>query len=163
MGILEAHQYEIVVSVKGGGGEKAPIAGDSPAKAVDGKSKYETADLRKGIAVYRAASSFAKQLIGYRVNTVDLRTGAKELQEKISFGYDVAQSIESVGSSVLIGAYFGGGVGAAVGALLSISHKAIGLAQKYNTIRLQGENEALSIALMNERAGGAVPTYTRSR
>ena len=106
---------------------------------------------------------FVKQILQHQVNTVELRTGAAELQEKISFAYQVGGQAISIIESVAIGAMIGNLPGALLGAGLSIGGTMLGYAQAADTIRLQGRLESIGNSMLNVRAGGQVQTYGGSR
>lgn len=160
-------QYEIVLKNEtGGAGQKSPISGEGGTAKTPGKRQEETPGASKGVTglvTYGMAKSFAKQILQFRVDTVELRTGAAELQQKISFAYQIGNQALSIVESLAVGAMVGGLPGAVVGAVAGVTHTLIGYAQNAQRIRWQGELEGISNNLINVRAGGQIQSYGESR
>ena len=163
-------QYEIVLRNQSGSGrKKSPISNSQinarvkELKAQYGLDQPEENQAAKGIISYAMAKPFVKQILQYQVSTVELRTGSAELQEKISFAYQVGSQTVSVIESIAIGAMVGNLPGAVIGAGLSIGSTLLGYAQRANTIRLQAELESVQISKLNVRAGGQIQSYGESR
>lgn len=160
-------QYEIVLKNQTRQPKKSPISGDTKEVKVGNKSQIgsetgRSSTLEKVIS-YGVVKSFAQQILQHRVNTVELRTGSAELQQKISFAYQIGNQALSIIESVAVGAMVGGLPGAIVGAVASVSHTLIGYVQNAQKIRWQGELENISNTLINVRAGGQIQSYGESR
>lgn len=160
-------QYEIVIrNQRVGGRKKSPISGEGGTAKTPGKKQEETPGASNGVSglvSYGMAKSFAKQILQFRVDTVELRTGSAELQQKISFAYQIGNQALSIVESLAVGAMVGGLPGAVVGAMAGVTHTLIGYAQNAQRIRWQGELENISNTLMNVRAGGQIQSYGESR
>ena len=110
--------------------------------------------LKKLVSV-GTAYSVADKLISYEVGTVNLRTGAKEYEQKLQFGYSM---LKQTVVPLVMGAAAGGLAGAAIGVVVGFGMQAIGWAQNAQTIALNRNLENVSIGMARERAG-----YTGSR
>lgn len=160
-------QYEIVLKNQTRQSKKSPISGDTKEVKVGNKSQIgsetgRSSALEKVIS-YGVAKSFAQQILQHRVNTVELRTGSAELQQKISFAYQIGNQALSIIESVAVGAMVGNLPGAIMGAVAGVTHTLIGYAQNAQRIRWQGELENISNTLINVRAGGQIQSYGESR
>lgn len=149
--------------------KKNPVAGNgSEAKENGGQGEGQGGKdtkkaIAKGIVVYRTAKSFVNQVVSHNVSTVSLRTGSEELQQRLSFAYEVGQKAFGMVESVFIGAAVGNLPGAIIGGLLSAAHTAISYAQKAETISLQRPVESVSLRNQQIRAGGSLATFSGSR
>ena len=83
--------------------------------------------------------------------------------DEISFAYQAAGTLVSIGQSTATGFAVGSPPGAVIGALLGIAGKAISVGLNQNTIDLQRQQESISLGLMNLRAGGSLSSYSKSR
>lgn len=164
-------QYEIIIKrdSSAGGRSKSPFSIskiNARAKEIShqyGLDQPTSSQAAEKIITYGMVKPFVKQILQHQVNTVELRTGAAELQEKISFAYQIGGQAISIIESVAIGAMIGNLPGALLGAGLSIGGTMLGYAQAADTIRLQGQLESIGNSMLNVRAGGQVQTYGGSR
>ena len=142
--------YEFIIKNESNGQKKlkSPTANSSSESA---KEKQTT--LISGVAAYAYAKKITTQVISYRVNTVELRTGQAELQEKISFKYDIAQRTFGFIESIAIGGGLAGIPGAVIGGMAALTTWAINVAQKQSTINLNRDIENIAILQNNIRAG----------
>ena len=122
--------YEIVIRNETTD-ENSPIAGGdgTEAKKTDGNSDNTSgaaavSALKKAMGV-RVLASFADQVISYTVQTVSLRTGAEEQQQRLSYTYNMAKKIGGAVMSVAVGAAMGGLPGALIGLTVSAVSTAI--------------------------------------
>ena len=151
------NQYQIVIQlpnegsdskvVSGGNGEKRPTQTDAEKRAEG------AANAIKGLVSFSAVRAFANNLISYEISQVELRTGAREYEQKLRFGYEVANKVLNIGMATASGFAMGGFVGAAVGLIGSTMYTAIGYMQNANTLRTQQNLEDISIGMANIRAG----------
>lgn len=156
--------YTVVLKNETGGGASSQKAvagskgGDTPSETTAGK------ELVKGLVAYnKYVKPFVKQAVQHRIDTVELRTGSAELQQRISFGYQMASTVVGIAENIAVGAAIGNIPGAIVGAVLGIATWGMGIANRQDTINLQRINEDASLRLVNVRAGGAISTYSKSR
>lgn len=111
----------------------------------------------KNNLVVREAVSIAKSELLYQANTVELRTGTKDVQQKIDFQVQMANMGLSVLGSAVAGFATGGLVGAAAMAGISVLTQAISFAQSTSqaqrTIDIKQSIENVSIGQQLVRAG----------
>lgn len=121
---------------------------DSPTKRYEGAVKAV-----KGMVSFAAVRGFANNLIGYEISQVSLRTGAVEYEQKLQWGFNMANKAVNIGMATFTGAKMGGFVGAAVGFVSSTMYTAISYAQRANTIATQGVLENISLGMASARVG----------
>lgn len=154
--------YKIVIKNETAKGSSKAVAGSKTAEEPAETSNSQ--NLVKGLVAYnKYVKPFAKQAIQHQINTVELRTGSAELQQRISFGYEIASTVIGIGENIAVGAAIGNLPGAIIGAVMGIASWGIGVMNRQDTINLQRVNEDASLRLMNVRAGGAISTYSKSR
>ncbi len=84
---------------------------------------------------------------------VELATGAREYEDRLNAGYNIAKQIWNTGEAILIGAATGGVIGAVAGLAISGIHQLISYGQRRQALALNEGLEDISIGLMNVRAG----------
>lgn len=166
-------QYEIILKNQAQQSQASPISGNTAeTKQAPEKVPGVNAPVPGGqtgaqavgrVVSYGTAKSFVKQILQHRVNTVELRTGSAELQQRISFAYQMGGQAVSVIESLALGAMAGGVPGAVIGAAISLGQTALSYVQNAQIIRWQGEVETISNNMLNIRAGGQIQTYGESR
>lgn len=151
------NQYQIVIQLPNEGAENQVVSGGNGAKRPtqsDGeKQAAGAASAVKGLVSYGAIRAFANNLISYEISQVELRTGAREYEQKLRFGYEVGNQLLNIGMATAMGGMTGGVVGAVVGFIGSTMYTAIGYAQNANTLRTKQTLEDISIGMANIRAG----------
>ena len=151
------NEYRIVIQLPSDGAESRVMSGGNGAAApvkTDSEKRTEgAAKALKGMVSFSAVRAFANNLISYEISQVELRTGAREYEQKLQFGYQVANQGINILAATAMGFATGNIAGAVVGFLGSTLYTAIGYAQNYNTIRTQENLENVSIGLANLRAG----------
>ena len=124
------------------------------ATKTDAQKKAEGAEKAlKSMVSFAAVRTFADRLISYEISQVSLRTGAKEYEQKLQFGYDLLNKGLNVGMATAAGFAAGGVVGAGVALIGSTIYSLIGYAQNANTIATNKSLEDISIGMASERAG----------
>lgn len=132
---------------------KAPANGNAAAKGVV-----------KGLVAYNTyVKPFVSQIVSQQINTISLRTGASEQQQRIQFAYEVAQQAAGIGASILTGFAIGNVPGAIAGAVVGVASTALNYANKAQTIQLESDLENISIRGLTVRSGGYAPSYSGSR
>lgn len=157
--------YQITVKFESEG-KKSPIAGSgtTPTDTGGGGVSDTRKAIGKGLISYRSyVKPFVNQLVSQQINTVSLRTGAQELQDRLSFGYQMIQSGVNMVESIAIGAMMGGAAGAVVGAVMSVTTTAISYAHKQSVLDMNRSLEDITISGRNIRAGGSISTFKSSR
>lgn len=113
-------------------------------------------DMVKGLKRYASAGyaiSLADRVISPQINTVSLRTGHEELQQRMQFTYGfIKQGASVVQNAVAAGTLFGG-AGAVIGAVVGIADSLINISIKQGEINTKRQVENMTIALNNIRMG----------
>lgn len=146
--------------------DESPIASGGAAKSAN---KGGVSDItgrqavKKVMAAGGIAASFVNQVVTHQIQTVSLRTGAEEQQERLAFAYSIAKQVGGTLLSTAVGAAMGGGIGAVVGLVVGIAHTAISYSQKAEEMRIQKTVEDVGLRYLNARAGGSVASFSGSR
>lgn len=158
-------KYEIVLRNETNDDE-SPIASGGAAKSANKGGASEITGrqaFKKVMAVGGIAASFVNQVVTHQIQTVSLRTGAEEQQERLAFAYSIAKQVGGTLLSTAVGAAMGGGIGAVVGLVVGIAHTAISYSQKAEELRIQKTVEDVGLRYLNARAGGSVASFSGSR
>lgn len=167
---MAEHRYEIVIKNETAKQQKSPVAGSSsggvnntPQEGDGTGSNAQT--IAKGLVAYNHyAKPFVDRIINFEIGTTELRTGAAELQQRMSFANSVAQKAVGLIESTLIGAAIGGGLpGALIGATMNITTNLVDLMQRQQRLGLERTVENVALGFANTRAGGSVASYSQSR
>lgn len=156
--------YHLYVHTSGGSAQKSPVAknasgtGEGTGSANAGQSYGEkvgknTEKALEGMVSYNLAASFADQLISYEVSTVELRTGAREYEQQLQFGYGLAKKGVSAAVSLGIGIATGTWPLVVAGLAVSGLKKVVEIGQNVRTLGMQENLEGVSINFANVRAG----------
>ena len=106
-----------------------------------------------------ASVNLAKKYIGLSlsnsINTVSLRTGQNELQERQQFVFENVMYGIDLMQGIVTGLVLSGGnpIGAVLGAVESVASTAIQISQKQRVIELNRAVENVSVGMANIRAG----------
>lgn len=119
-------------------------------KGAEGASKALT-----GLVSYSSVAATAEKLISYEISQVELRTGAREYEQKLQFGYSMAKKGIGIGAAVVGGLATGNLPAVAIGLVAAGINSLIKISQNYNTLRTQESLEDISIGMANIRAGTA--------
>ena len=131
---------------------KSPVAG-AQEKSYAEKSSPSLEKGVKGLVSFGAIKSTASTLIGHQINTIELRTGAREYEQRVSYLVDRTSEAISTGGLVL-GGIATGNIGiAAVGVVTMLANKLLNIGIKAHTLSLQTTLENMSISLATIRAG----------
>ena len=148
---------EYVITIKDeSSGDGATSPGVAPAvTAPQSNNKTAKSEMSaiKPMAALGIARALVTKVVSHQVNTIALRTGQEELQQRNQFRWDVAQRGFSLLSGVAMGMATGGPVGAVIGAGVSVMMTAVDISQKANEISLNRTAENISIDMANIRAG----------
>lgn len=154
--------YKIVIKNETAKGSSKAVAGSKTAEEPAETSNSQ--NLVKGLVAYnKYVKPFAKQAIQHQINTVELRTGSAELQQRISFGYEIASTVIGIGENIAVGGLIGGAAGAIMGAFIGVLNMQTNIYNNRQVIGLQRANEDETLRLLNLRAGGALSTCSKSR
>lgn len=145
--------YEIVLRNETAEGEKI----SAPSKDSTGaKIKAPSANGKQAIsaaAAYGIAKRAVTMAVSHQVNTVELRTGHAELQQRQQMISDIASRSFNVIESIAVGFAVGNVAGAAVGAVTSLAFQGIELAQQMEERQWRMQEESIGISLANIRSG----------
>lgn len=157
---MAAGNNEYVIRIELGNlpdGSNGPVSNPSVGSSKDGGEKSywaKSADSAKAaaqkIVSVGTAASIADKLISYEVNSVSLRTGATEYEQKLQFGYS---TLKSTAVPLVVGAATGGLPGAAIGLVMGLAMQGIQWAQNARTMIFNQNLENVSIGMATVRAG----------
>jgi hypothetical protein len=151
-------EYRIVFEDETESGIESPVARNknAPSGTEDSSATQSISKALKGYAALNYAISVGDKLTMSTINTVELRTGHQELQQKMQFAYGTAkQGVKIVSNAVAGGLASGSWVGAVVGAVLGVADSVINLAIKQNEINMRREVEGQTLYLNRIRAGAS--------
>lgn len=157
--------YEINININGdissGGGETEGLSksntGSEQEKALKKLGKYISA---------QTVEPFIANVKNQISQNIELVTGNSELQQRVNFGFEVAQfgvsTYKNAQAGALIGSQLGigGGAGAIIGLALTAISTAINIAFKQQQIDIQARLENYQLDQTRSRFGTA---YNRSR
>lgn len=143
--------------------QKSPVAkgangtgngtGSTEGEAGGGLGLSRTERALKGMVTYAAVSSFADRLISNELSTVELRTGAREYEQQLQFGYGLAKKGVNAAVTLGIGIATGTWPVIMVGAVLAGATKMAEIGQNMRVLEMQENLEGISIQMANTRAG----------
>lgn len=147
--------YVTTIIIKTDGGSKSPVSGSKKTDEEKYQEKWNNSLEKglKGLVSYSAVSSTADNLITYEINQVELRTGAREMEQRMQTVYNFGKKALNTTVALGIGLATGNFPLVAIGAVTSVFNSAISIAQKQRTIDTQQTVENVSINMQNERAG----------
>lgn len=159
---MDDNVYEIRITLPQGTEKESAVA-KSAANTSTGQDSREPSTtakdmigMAKTVVAYTGAKRIAESYISYNINTVSLRTGATEYEQKLQFAYNEGSRAAGSIASIAMGAAVGGLPGAtiaAVGVGLSYIMKAIGWAQNAEKIQMQKDLEDVSLQMQRARMG----------
>ena len=127
----------------------------APSTESTGKKTESVPSFMKPATVYGIAKRAVTMGINHRVNTVELRTGHAELQQRQQMINDIATRSFNFVESIAAGFLVSGGnpVGAAIGAVTSLAFQGIQISQQLEERQWRMQEESIGISLANVRAG----------
>lgn len=148
-------KYVTTIIIKTEGGSKSPVSGSKKTDEEKYREKWNNSLEKglKGLVSYSAVSSTADNLITYEINQVELRTGAREMEQRMQTVYNFGKKALNTTVALGIGLATGNFPLVAIGAVTSVFNSAISIAQKQRTIDTQQTVKNVSINMQNERAG----------
>jgi hypothetical protein len=144
------NSYTITIINDTGSGEMKATASN---QSNDGKTEDKLPKQLTGMAMLGYAKNIANRVIQSNINTVALRTGHEELQQKQQFIYNTINRGLNIATSIAIGAKTGGAWGAVAGAVIGVASTGIDIAIKQNEINIARGQENTSIFLNQIRIG----------
>ena len=109
--------------------------------------------VKKAVAAYGIAKSFADTVATHQHNMISLRTGQEEYQQKVQFTYGHVKAMAGFIENVAVGFMLGNGVGAVVAAATSATMLGVQYLQKAEELSISRTVENVSIDMANIRAG----------
>lgn len=133
---------------------ESPVASnkDAPDDSVENTAENLTKGL-KGYASLNYAVSVADRVLSAQINTVELRTGHQELQQRMQFAYGVAKQGVGIVSGAIAGGTMGGAIGAVIGAVVGVADTMINMGIKSSQINMRKEIENQELYFNRIRAG----------
>ena len=161
---MDNNVYEIRITLPQGTEKESAVAKSAANTSTnqDNSTPSTTAKdvigMAKTVVAYTGAKRIAESYISHSINTVSLRTGATEYEQKLQFAYsEGSQAVGSV-AAIAMGAAVGGFAGAAVAAVgvgLNYIMKAINWSQNADKIQMQKDLESISLQMQRTRMGTA--------
>lgn len=161
---MAKNEYVITIYNAGGSNEEEAKTMASTEKA-DTSATTPTDNTKtgiKGMAIVGFAENVANKYVSHKINTITLRTGHVELQEKMQFIHGTVKKGLDITKSIAMGGLLAGGAGAVIGAAMSVSNQLIDYAVKLNEVQMKRELENMTIALNNIRMGTRQDRTNRS-
>lgn len=152
--------YHLYIHAEDFAGSKSAVAGQNggagtSSKPQGNKGAEGASKALMGLVSYSSIAATADKLIGYEVSQVELRTGAREYEQKLQFGYSMAKKGVGIGAAVVGGIATGNLPAVAIGLVAAGINSVIKISQNANTLRTQESLENISIGMANVRAGTA--------
>ena len=143
----------IVIDLSSGEKKKAVAQNNAPTSDSSQNAGTNTEKAMKNLVSYGSIKHTADKIVSYQIGTVELRTGAREYEQKLQFGYQVGGTL--LNTAVMIGgtAATGNLPLAVIGVATSAISTGFDIWQKQNTININENREDISIAMQIKRAG----------
>lgn len=143
----------IVIDLSSGEKKKAVAQNNAPTSGSSQNAGTNTEKAMKNLVSYGSIKHTADKIVSYQIGTVELRTGAREYEQKLQFGYQVGSKL--LNTAVMIGgaAATGNLPLAVIGVATSAISTGFDIWQKQNTININENREDISIAMQIKRAG----------
>ena len=165
--------YEIIIrnDTANGGNAKSPIAG-SGAQATDttaqqgGTPAISAGRVAAAKGIFFANSyimPFVDKMVSQKISTVALRTGAQELEDRLSGAYQVGKQAFGFVESVAVGALVGNLPGAIIGGAMSLALTAVEYSNRQQKIDLQHSVEDIGLNVASTRMGNLASSFNGSR
>lgn len=163
--MAESHNYSLTIKNETESGGSSPIAGQNNVpQETPSEDKLKASTVVKGLVSFNSfVKPFAQPIIKHSLQTVSLRTGGQEMQQRMQFAYSVGEQALGIIESTAIGLAVGNLPGALLGLATGILTTVINFANQADTIALERNLENISLRGMNVRAGGYAPSYGASR
>lgn len=150
----------ITININGGDEENKTVASPSansqsknPDESSQGISGAERA-VRRLVSI-GTAKHIASKLVQNRISTVELRTGAREYEQKLQFGMQVANAVIGIGAAFIANPWLG-----AAALAMTVIDKTIDYTQRVKEIEIKKEREDISLGMARIRAGFVNPVAT---
>lgn len=159
--------YEIVIKNETSDKKKSPIAGDNATAKNTAANQSTTNGAAIGIKALVSFNHFIKPFVNkvatQYISTISLRTGAQELEDKMSFALQTTQKVGGFVGSIAVGAAVGNLPGALIGGMVSLATTALDYYNKQSKLDMDRSVENVNLRYMNMRAGGSVASFSGSR
>ena len=147
--------YEIIIKNETNDSARSAVAArkDNDTPQDTAQLSNEDISLAKGLVAYKKIKPWVNKIASFEISQVELRTGAREQQQKIEFGYQIANEVVGIAESAAMGFIVGNVPGAIIGTVLSIGQNLLSIAQRQNSINTRKSIENTSIQMNYIRAG----------
>lgn len=159
---MPKNEYVITIINEGGGKEEAKTMASSEKTDTSASTPSDNKSPIKAMALVGYAENLANKYISHKINTINLRTGHVELQEKMQFIHGTVKRGLDVTKFIAGGGLLAGSGGALVGAALGIGSQLVDYSIKLNELQMKRELENMTIALNNIRMGTRQDRTNRS-
>lgn len=116
-------------------------------------TETDVTNAAKKIVSFATAAATADKVATMLINTVSMRTGANEYEQRLDATYSAAKSIFGAGAALASGMYYGQLPLVALGMVMSGINKAANIAQRATQLNVAHSLEDISINMWNIRAG----------
>ena len=160
---MAKNEYHIVFENKTTPDVESPTATNKDSTTQEEKDAKALTSKIKGYASFSYAESVVDRVISIDLNTVELRTGHQELQQRMQYKYGVIkQGFDIARNAFAAGSIFGG-AGIVLGAVVGIADSLINVGIKQSEINMRREIENTSIYFNRIRAGAGQDRTGKSR
>ncbi|MBQ8289322.1 MAG: hypothetical protein IJY01_00420 [Clostridia bacterium] len=133
--------------------QKAPEAAPtSSGDTVSGKTS-PTKKLFIQTAAYGYAKRALNTVVSNTINTVSLRTGYNEHQQRLQLAQRITSDAINIGESLVVGAMVGGLGGALVSAAITSTFKLVEYGMEHQRLQISREVDSIGLAQAQIRAG----------
>lgn len=150
----------IMINLNSGDEENKTVASpsankqsDNPDESSQGITGAEKAVRR--LVSFGTAKHIAGKLIQNKISTVELRTGAREYEQTLQFGMQVANTAIGIGAAFVANPWLG-----AAALALTVIDKTIDYSRRVREIEIKENREDISLGLARIRAGFVNPVAT---
>ena len=132
---------------------QSPVAEGKKGKTQEEKNRDALLKGVKGYASLNYAESVVNRIVTSKINTVELRDGHAELQQKMQFVYGgIKQGVDTVKSMIVAGSIFGG-AGVALATVAGVADYLISVSIRQGEINARKSVEDTSLHFARIRAG----------
>lgn len=160
--MAESRTYTFIIKNQTDSGKTAVASSTPKTESKPQNTEIGNKDiLAAGLVAYHKVMPWVNQIVGNENSMVELRTGATEEMQKVQFGWQIASGGLGIAASIATGFAVGNVPGAIIGAVVSIGHKAIDIAQNYTRLNTQKtlENRTLTANYIRAGARGTRANY----
>jgi len=162
---MAEHNYTLTIQMGSEGGSQSPIAGQSnQAQETPSEGGFTAQTAVEALVSFKAfVEPIVQPMVDGYIQTISLRTGSQEAQDRIQFAYKVGAQVKNFTKNIVMGFVVGNIPGAIAGAVTSVFSTALNYAKESRRLSYEQSLESVTLRGMNVRAGGYAPSYAGSR